>query len=104
MLFCNECGYIFHENDLREEPTGVYHAGVDQMDKVCPGCGGDDYQEAILCNYCHEWEPESSFMGTGIEYMCESCYLRAIKGIKNMLEAKGTLAEVEVFAYLREIS
>ena len=64
MFICEHCGEIF------EEPK-VIGNDVDRGEE-CPGCGSDEFDEAVQCEVCGEWISEADACGYG-HHICKDC-------------------------------
>ena len=67
---CNDCGWVFDEPYLYEEPDVGYAA------LWCPQCHSDDIIEAAECKYCEELTPIHLLT---IDGYCPDCVRRAAK-------------------------
>ena len=67
---CNDCGWVFDEPYLYEEPDVGYKADW------CPQCHSDDIIEVAECKYCEELTPIHDLT---IDGYCPDCVRRAAK-------------------------
>ena len=67
---CTECGHVFDEPCLYEEPDVGYAA------LWCPECHSDDIIEVKECKFCHELVPEHDLTVDGY---CRECVRRTAK-------------------------
>ena len=67
---CNDCGWVFDEPYLYEEPDVGYAA------LWCPECHSDDIIEVAECKYCEELTPIHDLT---IDGYCPDCVRRAAK-------------------------
>ena len=57
MYRCSDCDELFEEpRKITEhwEGMNIPDGGYDLVSKLCPYCGGSDYEEVIVCEICHE--------------------------------------------------
>ena len=67
---CNDCGWVFDEPYLYEEPDVGYAA------LWCPECHSDDIIEVAECKFCEELTPIHDLT---IDGYCPDCVRRAAK-------------------------
>lgn len=75
MYKCCDCGYVFEEpKEYKEDRTPGYGFESSFMCsyKGCPSCSGN-YEEAIMCENCGEYEIELKGEYIDNEWLCEKC-------------------------------
>ena len=98
MYICNKCKEVFDETHMRSEVVfesdGYQKWGyVDE----CPECGSEDFEEAVDCDLCGEWIPESKRIWGGVAHViCPDC---AKSYFTLDLLKEFALSEIEAWAY-----
>lgn len=71
LVYCNDCGYVFHNHELFYDIT---------IGEACPRCDSTNHEEAVRCCECHEVVPISQAFckEQGCEdwdpvYICNAC-------------------------------
>ena len=85
---CEDCGFIFEEPYLYEEPDVGYAA------LWCPECHSDDIVEVKECKYCGEPTPLHMLTADGY---CEECVKHAARKFDLLLNSKFEPEELEIF-------
>jgi Zn finger protein HypA/HybF involved in hydrogenase expression len=84
---CNDCGYIFDEPYLYEEPDVGYAA------LWCPSCHSDDIIEVGECKICEEFYPIHDLT---IDGYCPDCVKRTARKLDLFLN-KCEPEELQIF-------
>lgn len=84
---CNDCGWVFDEPYLYEEPDVGYAA------LWCPECHSDDIIEVRECKLCGEYTP-THLLTDGY---CDACVKKAIRKYDRILNEKFEPEELEIF-------
>lgn len=79
MYLCRICGEPFEKTVIR------YGWGAEDVEEVCPHCGGKDYIEAARCKKCGKWSNWHEFRD---HFFCAEC----------MDELTGTLEDLFKFS------
>lgn len=73
--YCQDCGAVFPEHEIRTEQIENRHWWLDDcpVERLtechCPECGSSDIEEAAYCDYCGDpFRPEDLVDG-----LCASC-------------------------------
>ena len=84
MYKCNECEKVFDEPRNESETMGEY-CGVPAIEyrKVCPCCGGGNFEEAVICKVCGEYYTESEIHYNDV---CENCIKETLKRFNDLIE------------------
>lgn len=85
---CNDCGAVFDEPYLYEEPDVGYKADW------CPDCHSDDITEVKECAYCGELTPVFDLT---IDGYCRECVKNAARKFDLLLSSKFEKEELEIF-------
>lgn len=89
MYICHKCGAVFDEPNIRIEremhseflPEIVWE---DLHFPICPECGGNDFDEAALCEYCmNEFDADDLIGGT----LCKGCLDEILRGRGDLVRA-----------------
>lgn len=67
MYKCAECGHVFDEPYLYQEPHG-------ETTECCPRCMGGGFQAAQQCGRCGSWHLEEDLFGG----VCRDCLVESI--------------------------
>ena len=67
MYKCAECGHVFDEPYLYQEPHG-------ETTECCPKCMGGGFQAARQCGRCGSWHLEEDLFGG----VCRDCLVESI--------------------------
>lgn len=66
MFICKDCGEVFHLTEFGVLVSSYF----DEEDSLCcPCCHSDDYEEAVYCNNCGKFVPESD----AVDGYCKKC-------------------------------
>ena len=84
---CNECGWVFDEPYIYEEPDVGYAAAW------CPECHSDDIIEVSECKFCEELTPIHMLT---IDGYCPDCVKRTARKL-NMFLNKCEPEELRIF-------
>lgn len=83
MFKCRECGIVVEQEYLKEETNcfeedyGVailFESRTKYIKHICPECGSDNIEEAMMCWDCQEW-----FLKEDLDYnvdnnlVCQNC-------------------------------
>ena len=72
MFICSNCGCVFSEDEVltieERHPYGDGYAS--EYFSCCPSCKDNSFDEAVQCEFCDEYHPESE-MHDGV---CDHCY------------------------------
>jgi hypothetical protein len=72
MFICRECNGVFREPDTKSHrfyvPYGEGYCSQEDLEEICPYCGGTDFTEAQKCEICREYVEELD--GNGL---CQEC-------------------------------
>ena len=75
MYICNDCGEIFSDHKIIEDPRPYGIQTVYERFGVCPHCESDDWSEAVECVRCGEIVTKDDCeIGESLEYLCNHCY------------------------------
>jgi len=89
MYICHKCGAVFDEPNIRTEremhneflPEIVWE---DLHFPICPECGGNDFDEAALCEYCGDVVRKTELIGGCV---CEKCLEEIFHGRSDLVRA-----------------
>ena len=84
---CNDCGWVFDEPYIYEEPDVGYAAAW------CPECHSDDIIEVSECKFCGELYPTHNLT---IDGYCPDCVKRTARKL-NMFLNKCEPEELRIF-------
>lgn len=72
MYCCNNCHATFESGEERiiKERSECFGFPAVEEFRVCPECGSDEYDEALICRICGETFPKSE---EDCEGVCEKC-------------------------------
>ena len=85
---CADCGYVFDEPYVYEEPDVGYVA------TWCPSCHSDDIVEVKECKMCGELTPVHLLT----DGYCDGCVKHAARKFDMLLSSKFEPEELEIFA------
>ncbi len=85
---CNECGWVFDEPYIYEEPDVGYAA------LWCPECHSDDIVEVQECKFCGELTPLHMLTADGY---CDTCVKHAARKFDLLLSSKFEPEELDIF-------
>lgn len=72
MYYCRNCGATFESGEEMKikERSEYFGFLAEEENSVCPECGSDEYEEALICRICGETFPKSE---EDCEGVCEKC-------------------------------
>lgn len=70
---CLGCGHVYASYDAKRRR---YSDGT--VDRLCPICDNDEYEEVEQCVDCGEWFDPAELYGSFGECRCEDCLERAV--------------------------
>lgn len=68
MYICNDCGEVFSDHKIIEDPRPYGMGYVNERFGVCPHCDSDDWSEAEQCTRCGEYFAELE------DGLCDVCH------------------------------
>lgn len=75
MYICNDCGEVFSDYKIIEDPRPYGMGYVNERFGVCPHCDSDDCCEAVECERCGEVVAKDDCeYSESLEYLCKQCH------------------------------
>lgn len=76
MFVCNDCGEVFEECKVIEEPRPYGMGFAIEYLSVCPCCGEGGIEEAKRCENCGEYGLADNMKHSEANelYLCDICY------------------------------